>query len=124
MKAFRKKWNYVAVEDDIYYMSKQAKAFVTAFKNMLKRTLSPFEITLVSFKAGHYECRGFVEKGGKYLYLHYNIPRYGEKINFQANDSCHGVLYRTAEGPEDFRGGNNQFSSIDKIADNIIRMLA
>lgn len=123
MKTFRKKWNNVAVQDDICVMSKEAKSFVTAFRNMLRRTLDPFGISVVSLTPNHYDCSGFVEKDGKYVYLSYSIPRYGQRISFSDSSVMNGVLYRTAEGPKDFRGGSNQFSSIEKISDNIIRMI-
>lgn len=37
MKTFKKNWNNRIVKDDGCYMSKEAKSFVTAMKNMLKR---------------------------------------------------------------------------------------
>ena len=123
MKTFRKKWNNVAVQDSGCVMSKEAKSFVTAFRNMLRRTLEPFDINVISLTPNHYDCSGFVEKDGKYVYLSYSIPRYGERISFSDSGVRNGVLYRTAEGPKDFRGGNNHFSSIEKISDNIIRMI-
>lgn len=43
MKTFKKNWNNRIVKDDGCYMSKEAKSFVTAMKNMLKRELAPYK---------------------------------------------------------------------------------
>lgn len=82
MKTFKKNWNNRIVKDDGCYMSKEAKSFVTAMKNMLKRELAPYDINVLSLKPNHYNCSGFLEKDGYYVYISYSIPRYGDRINF------------------------------------------
>lgn len=120
MKTFRK-WNKKAVEDNITVMSKEAKSFVTAFRNYLKRNL-PAGYEVESLSAGHYYCSGFVKKGDKYIYLSYDIPRYGEVINFETS-GLEGVLYRTAKNNKDFTGGPNNFCSINNIVKNITLLM-
>lgn len=61
MEKFKKNWNHRAVEDHGCYMSKEAKSFVTAFRNMLKRELGPAGFNVVNIKAGHYDLDGFIE---------------------------------------------------------------
>lgn len=112
MNNFRKKWNGKIVKNDI-----TAKSFVTAFKNMLKRELNPYGIN-VSLKSGFYYCSGFLEKNGKYIYISYNIPRYGESIDFNTSGIL-GVLYRTAKNNKDYTGGYNYFSSMYELPKNI-----
>lgn len=119
MKTFRSKWNYNRVEDGGCYMSKSATSFVTGFRNMLKRELTPHDINVCSFTAGHYFCSGFVEKDGKYVYISYDIPRYGEKIDF-SQQGVNGVLYRTAKSERDFHGGPNNFCSIEQLPKAIV----
>lgn len=97
MKTFKKNWNNRIVKDDGCYMSKEAKSFVTAMKNMLKRELAPYDINVLSLKPNHYNCSGFLEKDGYYVYISYSIPRYGDRINFSASGAGNGVLYREAE---------------------------
>ena len=76
MKTFKKKWDRVAVEDDGTCMSKEAKSFVTAFRNMLKRELADLNPT-ITIKPGHYYLFGMVEVGGMVL-----VYKYGhEKLN-------------------------------------------
>lgn len=97
MKTFKKNWNNRIVKDDGCYMSKEAKSFVTAMKNMLKRELTPYGINVLSLNPNHYDCSGFLEKDGYYVYISYSIPRYGDRINFSASGAGNGVLYREAE---------------------------
>ncbi len=119
MERFRKNWNGKAVEDDGCYMSKSAKSFVAAFSNMLKRELGPEGFTVVEIKAGHYDLNGFIEKSGKYIYVSYSIPRYGETIDFDATGFASGVLYRSAKSLKDYCGGANHFCPISKLPGEI-----
>ena len=122
MKTF-KKWNGKAVEDMGAYMSKEAKSFVTAFRNMLKRELTPLGIEVVSITAGHYDLSGFCKKDGKYVYVSYSIPRWGKRIDFSDCSCMNGVLYRTAKDDRDFHGGSNHFSDIYGLPKAIATML-
>lgn len=115
MKTFKKNWNNRIVKDDGCYMSKEAKSFVTAMKNMLKRELAPYDINVLSLKPNHYNCSGFLEKDGYYVYISYSIPRYGDRINFSASGAGNEVLYREAENEKDFTGGRNHFCALEDL---------
>ena len=117
MKTFRKKWTHVAVEDCGMYMSKKAKSFVTAFKNMLKRELKDMGIEIVNITPNHYDLSGMIKIDGKYLYISYSIPRWGKKIDFDdsRNLACSGVLYRPAKSEQDWYGGHNRFCTISEL---------
>ena len=122
MNTFRKTWDNKRVDDEGSVMSKNAKSFVTAFKNMLKRELESEGIEVINFEAGHYYCSGFLKKDDNYIYLSYDIPRGGYCIKFDACGFQESVLYRTAESDKDYRGGHNNFSSINNLIPNIIKM--
>ena len=113
MKTFKKKWDRVSVEDDGTCMSKEAKSFVTAFRNMLKRELADLNPT-ITIKPGHYYLFGMVEVGGKYLYVNYEIPRWRSHIDM-SRSGVDGVLYRPAKHDKDWTGGNNRFTSIQDL---------
>ncbi len=115
MKTFRKTWNHKAVEDDGCYMSKEAKSFVTAFRNMLKRELGSAGFNVINIKAGHYDLHGFLENNGRFYYISYSIPRYGQKIDMDATGFATGVLFRTAKSEKDYTGGGNYFCSITQL---------
>lgn len=121
MHTFEKSWSGKRVADTGAYMSKEATSFVRAFRNMLKRQLEPEGIE-VELKPNHYDCSGFLRKDDKYIYISYSIPRGGYPIDFDACDAMNGVLYRTAKNERDFRGGNNHFSSLNRIARDILKM--
>lgn len=113
MKNFKKKWEGIAVEDDGAYMSKEAKSFVTAFRNMLKRELADLN-PVITIKPNHYDLSGMVEINGRCLYVSYSIPRWGSRIDF-SRSGVDGVLYRPAKHNKDWTGGNNRFSSIQNL---------
>lgn len=103
-------------------MSKEANSFCVGFRNMLKRTLLPHGIEIARFDAGHYFFSAHLVRGGKYVYVNYSIPRGGKSISFADGGAMNGVLFRTADGPEDYRGGHNCFSSIENLPENIVAM--
>ncbi|ADL36048.1 hypothetical protein bpr_II109 (plasmid) [Butyrivibrio proteoclasticus B316] len=119
MKSFMKNWHGRSIQDDGCYMSKEASSFVIAFRNMLKRELSKDGINVIRITPNHYDLSGFVEKDGKYVYIAYSIPRYGEIVDFGSGRFCSGVLYRSASSLRDFAGGCNHFCSIYELPDMI-----
>ena len=120
MKTFRK-WNNKAVDDCGSYMSKEAHSFAVAFRNMVKRELTPHGFAISRFIIGHYYLSMFVEKDGKYIYIYFSIPRHGQRIDFNAKDCLNGVLYRSASSCNDFHGGSNHFCSVYELSEVIKR---
>lgn len=112
MQKIYKKYQGVAIEDDLAYVSKEFKQFAFYFKKRLKVNLEDRGMDLVEFHAGHYDFDGFVEKDGKYVYFYYNCPRYGARIDFEKSGCLEGFLYRTAKNEKDFRGGMNHFTDL------------
>lgn len=119
MNEFMKKWNNKSVEDIGSVMSKEANDFVKDFAKMLERQLGG-EGVQVDIHPNHYDCSGFLEKDGKYVYISYEIPRYGLTIDFSASGAMNGVLYRAADSARDFRGHRNNFSSLQDLPKNIL----
>ena len=117
MQTFRR-WNKKSIEDDGMYMSKEAKSFFRAFKNFVQRCFPDAE--LIGFEPNHYDTSGFIKKDGKYIYVSYTLNRGNQcRPDFSASDALNGVLYRTADGPKDYRGGSNHFTSIDNFKRNV-----
>ena len=112
-----KRWNGKKIEDWGSIQSDDAKAFYRAFKNYLKRTFPDCEI--IGFKPNHYDCSGFINKDGNYIYISHSIDRSKERVDFNDSGVMSGVLYRTADGPKDYRGGQNNFCSLYKLEDCI-----
>lgn len=118
MNTFKKKWNGVAVEDCGSYMSKEAKSFVTAFKRMLNREVPTIEENTIT--PNHYDLSGMIKIDGKYIYVSYNIPRWGSRISFNTSGT-NGVLYRAARHSKDWTGGFNNFCSIEELPEKLKR---
>lgn len=121
MKTFRK-WNHKYIEDWCTVCSTDCKAFYRAFKNYLKRCFPKAEI--IGFKAVHYWASGFVKMNGKCIYIcHYlNRGSNGAKVDFDATGCTEGVLYREAKDEKDYKGGSNNFTSINDLANRVQAM--
>lgn len=106
------------------YMSDEAKGFVSAFKNFLKRNLPG--CTLHGFKPNHYDTSGFITRpDGSIVYVSYSLerlPNGGCMADFSRTDSFGGVLYRTASSLKDYTGGRNHFTSIFSLPDAILEL--
>lgn len=123
IKSFVKKWNGQSVQDDGGVVSQQFRMFARDFRSTAKTVAKELGAELVSFSAGHYDVSGFIEKGGKYAYFSFSVPR-GERTM----DLCEGgfmgnVLVRTAAGPRDFTGGWNQFCPMVEYANLVKKTL-
>ena len=98
MKSF-KAWDKRPIEDWGTYMSDEAKSFVRAFKNYLKRSLPGCE--LIGFKPNHYDTSGFVKRGDKYIY---RWPTSVSPVAWAAFSTEQPSMSRTIlEGPIDSR---------------------
>lgn len=118
-----KKYQGKAVEDAGCYMSKEAKSFVSAVRNALKREFTDTSVEVPSCRAGHYDLSGFLRNDNQYVYFSYSIPRYGRHIDLFASDFMNGVLYRTAKNVNDFHGGTNHYTSMVELKASVIALL-
>lgn len=123
MKTFIK-WNGRRVEDCGAFMSDEAKSYVRAFKNFLRRNFPDAE--LVGFKPNHYDTSGFLVIDGVCVYVSMDVPRWGAKIDFSDGDcrvNGSEVLYRTANDTNDFHGDTNHFSSMFNLVEAINQLV-
>ena len=116
MKTF-KKWNGKSFEDWGAYMSDSAKAFYRAFKGYLKRAFPDAEV--VGFKPNHYDASGFLVFPEGTVYVSHSMDRYRLRVDFDETGAMNGVLYRTARDTKDFRGGHNNFCSINELKESV-----
>lgn len=70
----------------------------------------------VETSIGHFAVSGFVSRDNKYVYFSVEDLR----DNDNGFEDC---LYRTAENEKDYRGGHNNFCSLDELADKIKKLL-
>ena len=91
------------------------KVFARVFKKYLTHEL-PTGASLI-FKSGHYDCCGFVTRGGKYVYFSISDVRYfrGE---WERN-----ILVRTAKSDHDWTGGCNNFTTLMNFKKSVDMLL-
>lgn len=123
MNAIFNAYQNKTLADDGAYMSADAKKFARDFKRRLTLNAKKRDMEVVNFSVNHYDFSGFIRKDGKYVYFSYDIPRWGEPINFYASGCTNGFLVRTAEHEKDYRGGNNNFTNLMHLLDKIEELL-
>lgn len=123
MQKIYKKYQGVAIEDDLAYVSKEFKQFASYFKRRVKVNLEDSGMDLVEFHVGHYEFGGFVERDGKYVYFSYSCPRYGTQIDFGKRDCMEGFLYRTVKNEKDFTGETNHFTDLLHLVSDMEQLI-
>ena len=81
------------------------KSFARKFKNDLNKELTKINATMTEFTRGHFYVSGFFRlKCGKCFYFSIS------DVRFFPDDQ---MLYRTAESETDYRGGRNQYITME-----------
>lgn len=102
------------LEDSGPFKSPQFITFAKEMRGAIKNEAAKYDIELASFSTGHYDVSGFLKKSGKYIYFAYSVPRM-MSINFAEKSWRGGFLYRTTSDEHDFKGGGNNFTSLDSL---------
>lgn len=118
-----RKYNNKGVEDWGSVMSTEAKKFCSDFKRRLNMNCRKRGWELVKFSPNHYDFSGFIKKDDRYVYFNYNIPRGGNPMNLLSRSYHSGLLVRTAEHDKDYRGGYNNFCSLENFLDSVEYLL-
>ena len=115
-----RKWDKKPMEDWGTAMSADAKSYVRAFKNYLKREFPDAEI--IGFKPNHYDTSGFIKMNNLCVYVSHYMDRRPDgtvMVDFSDSSFRNHVLYRSARDEKDYTGGHNNWTSINKMADDI-----
>ena len=114
LKQFRNKWGaYPFYKESGPEAPITSKECVKDFRKSLRDTLAQ-GYTLHGFRHNHFTASGFVEKGGKFVYISIG--------DFRNHNWVNNILYRTAESTKDFRGGRNRFTSVNNLEQALINM--
>ena len=104
------------VQDDSGVTSSEFDQFARDFKSVL-REISGSDWELAKYNKGHYYVSAFLRNAldsEKFLYLSVDDIRY--------NPSWYkNILYRTAENEKDYRGGTNQYTSLEDLSSTLKR---
>ena len=115
-----KKWlNYEFESSTV--QTPEFKTFARSFKTALNKQLKEKSklAVIVSYNIGHFYVSGFIREypdTDKYVYFSISDVRYSK------NDWYKHILYRTAKDTKDFTGGNNNYTSFDNFAENVVKL--
>jgi len=95
----------------------QFKDFVNQFKSAFKKEMKSIGVTDVPFSVGHFDITGFFSYQGQIYYFSLGDIR---GMNYSGNVT---MMYRTAEHLKDYRGGSNQWITIENgMAKSMMRI--
>lgn len=116
LTGFARKYHAAAIEDDCTVNSEQMKKFSRDFKSSLRDFCKKNNAEITGYSLGHYSVSGFIRySDGHTVYLSYDVPRYGTRINADTASCSEGVLYRKAKNNKDYTGEQNHFTSLRKL---------
>lgn len=105
----KKKYNGKRLDDNGSSVSREYDLYQNAFIRTMKAIAKDINAEVVKTTKGHYFESVFIERNGKYAYIHYEgIDR--TKIDFDENLYC-----RSAESDKDYVGGYNYFTPLEKL---------
>lgn len=90
------------------------RTFERKYKNYIKKVASENGGELVKFNPNHYEFSCFVKRNDKYVYISISDVRYFR------NSWYNNILIRTATSDKDYKGGTNDYTSLDSLGQKIV----
>ncbi len=102
------------------YTGEDYKTFQTKYINYLKSICKTNNWRLVNVIKSHYCFSAFIKGGteNKYVYLSISDVRYF------SNDWYKHILIRTAQNETDYRGGFNNYTTLERLEGKIAEMLS
>lgn len=125
MQKLYEKYNGHLIEDAGAYKSRDFVNFAKYAKKQMKEEAEKKGIELVNFCTGHYDISGFFRNKTteKYAYFSFSGCRY-QPIDFDSSSCMRGFLLRTADGPKDYRGGQNHFTNLNGFMPLLEKLVA
>ena len=120
-KDFIKQWDGRRLEDWGSVVSKEFSQFQNAFKREVERLAQESGAKLVSYRKGHYDMSGFIEKDGIYVYFSYGaLDRTKVQLTSSSRtDFISPLLMRTAKNEKDYHGGTNNHVHFSELANTM-----
>lgn len=118
MDAKMRKWVGHDIEDWGGVTSDDYKSFQNDYRSYIRRMCKAHGWTLAKFMPNHYEFSCFVKENttGKHVYISIMDVRYWH--NAWHND----ILIRTALNDCDYKGGSNNYTTLDNLASDISKL--
>ena len=96
----------------------RTREFSQAFRQIIARKLRKEGLVVVKQITGACECSGFItDREGHYVYYRTSDYRYFP------NEWRYNILIRPAENTSDFKGGYNHYTSLDRFAKEVKRLM-
>ena len=100
------------------YTGEDYKSFQTKYKNYLKAMCKENHWELVNVSKNHYCFSAFIKSSeNKCVYLSISDVRYF------SNEWYNHILVRTAKNEVDYRGGFNNYTTLEKLDNTVARLL-
>ena len=99
-------------------LTEEFASFNRDYRSWVKKNL-PEGADLVAWSRGHFECSGFIERAGRFVYFHTS------DVRFFPDGWYNDILVRTAKSAKDYAGGMNQstpLSRFTQVVDGLLRM--
>ena len=97
-------------------LTEEFASFNRDFSSWVKKNL-PKGSALVAWSRGHFECSGFIERAGKFVYFHIS------DVRFFPDGWYNDILVRTAKSAKDYTGGSNRstrLSYFTRVVDDLL----
>ena len=95
------------------------KKFERTFRGYIKNIATKNNLELVKFNKGHYYFSCFIKNPDTGLCVYVSIS----DVRAFPNEWRDNILIRTADHEKDYRGGQNSFTSLEKLEYTMKRML-
>ena len=109
-------WKNIRFESSAF-LTEQFARFARAYKKAIVETLNN-EFELVKWNRGHFYISTFFRNKttGKLIYISCS------DVRFFPNEWFFNILIRTAKHEKDYTGGSNNFSSLNTLYENAVRL--
>ncbi len=97
---------------------KDYSSFVRNLKSELKAQLASGGCKIIVLNKGYFYVSGFVYSRTADRYVYFSTGDVRDKHWYER------ILYRTATGPRDFKGGTNRFTGIEDFGADVLTLLA
>jgi len=93
--------------------------FCVAFQKEFREHLRQAGLSLIKFSPGHFDIHGFVSDPHSGKYAYFSVPDVRAPFGGSWLDK---ILVRTAQGPDDYHGGYNQYTGYENLVEKIVSL--
>lgn len=118
VEKFLDKWYDKEIEDWCGETSPEYRNFQMNYRSVLKDISKNIGMELYSFNKNHYDFSAVLRSNVTNQYYYISIS----DVRTWKNEWADKVLYRTMEHEKDWTGGSNHYSTLEKLAINLLNL--